>query len=181
MNRIKVQRPQVNIQEGQRLMIIELRKNNEIGELLIETETTGSWGHICYQDTEPEGICKYSGCSQGEEGDGGANMTQGCIWTPGWQLVEDTGPMAMEQLKKHQPVKWKKMERNKGWNPQVPGWLMRWPGWHVVAQLSHDGYVTEYSTQGLCNVGIANYDMCSGHNLRWDKGGPWGGVRHSQD
>jgi len=40
--------------------------------------------------------------------------------------------------------------------PQVPGWLMRWPGWHVVAQLSHDGYVTEYSTQGLCNVGIAN-------------------------
>jgi len=35
---------------GQRLMIIELRKYNEIGELLIETEMTGSWGHICYQD-----------------------------------------------------------------------------------------------------------------------------------
>ena len=31
-------------------MIIELRKYNEIKELLIETETTGSQGHICYQD-----------------------------------------------------------------------------------------------------------------------------------
>ena len=31
-------------------MIIELRKYNEIGELLIETETTGSWGQICYLD-----------------------------------------------------------------------------------------------------------------------------------
>jgi len=31
-------------------MIIKLQKYNEIGELLIETETTGSWGHICYRD-----------------------------------------------------------------------------------------------------------------------------------
>ena len=32
-------------------MIIELRKYNEVRELLIETETTGSWGHVCYWDT----------------------------------------------------------------------------------------------------------------------------------
>ena len=31
-------------------MIIELRKYNEIRELLIESKTTGLWGHICYQD-----------------------------------------------------------------------------------------------------------------------------------
>ena len=35
---------------GQRLIIIKLRKYNEVRELLIETRTTGSWGHICYQD-----------------------------------------------------------------------------------------------------------------------------------
>jgi len=27
------------------------------------------------------------------------------------------GTMAMEKLKKCEPVIWKKMERNKGWNP----------------------------------------------------------------
>jgi len=31
-------------------MLIRLKKYNEIGKLLIETGTTGSQGHICYQD-----------------------------------------------------------------------------------------------------------------------------------
>src|SRR5882724_11415430 len=31
-------------------MIIELERFNKIGELLIENGTTGSQGHICYQD-----------------------------------------------------------------------------------------------------------------------------------
>ena len=31
-------------------MIIELRKYNEIGELLIENRTTGSLAHVSYQD-----------------------------------------------------------------------------------------------------------------------------------
>ena len=35
---------------GIRLMIIELGKYNSAKELLIETRTTGSQGHICYQD-----------------------------------------------------------------------------------------------------------------------------------
>ena len=33
-----------------RLMIIELRRYNKIGELLIENGTTGFQGHICYRD-----------------------------------------------------------------------------------------------------------------------------------
>jgi len=31
-------------------MIIELERYNEIRELLIENRTTGSQGHICYQE-----------------------------------------------------------------------------------------------------------------------------------
>ena len=31
-------------------MIIELERYNKIGELLIEIGSTGSQGHICYQD-----------------------------------------------------------------------------------------------------------------------------------
>ena len=33
-------------------MIIKLGKYNESGELLIETRTTGSQGHICYWDRD---------------------------------------------------------------------------------------------------------------------------------
>ena len=35
---------------GKRLMIIELGIYNSAEELLIETRTTGSQGHICYQN-----------------------------------------------------------------------------------------------------------------------------------
>ena len=37
---------------GTRLMIIELGKYNSAEELLIETRTTGSQGHVCYQDRD---------------------------------------------------------------------------------------------------------------------------------
>ena len=50
MSKIRVQRPQVNVQEGQRLMIIKLGRYNEIGKLLIGIQTTGLWGHVCYWD-----------------------------------------------------------------------------------------------------------------------------------
>jgi len=49
VSRIEVQGPQGKIQEGKRLMLIKLRKY-KVGELLIETGTTGSQGHICYWD-----------------------------------------------------------------------------------------------------------------------------------
>ena len=35
---------------GKRLMIIELRRYNKIGELLIENRTTGSQAQVSYQD-----------------------------------------------------------------------------------------------------------------------------------
>ena len=50
MSKIEAQNPQDNVQEGQRLMIIELERYNEIRELLIEDRTTGSHGHLCYWD-----------------------------------------------------------------------------------------------------------------------------------
>ena len=50
VSRIEAQGPQGNIQEGQRLMIIELVQYNKIRDLLIENGTTGLWGHICYWD-----------------------------------------------------------------------------------------------------------------------------------
>jgi len=56
--------------------------------------------------------------------------------------------IAVEQLKKSQSaIRWRNMGRNKGWNPQYPGLLMRWPG--VVMHLSHDGHVTDYATHPL--------------------------------
>ena len=45
-----MQGPQGNVQEGKRLMIIELERYKKIGELLIEIGITGSQGHICYWD-----------------------------------------------------------------------------------------------------------------------------------
>ena len=50
MSRIEVQSPQGDVQEGQRLMIIELERYNEIRELLTEIGITGSQGHVCYWD-----------------------------------------------------------------------------------------------------------------------------------
>ena len=50
LSRIEVQGPQGNVQEGQRLMIIEPARYNKIGGLLIEVGSTGSWGYVCYQD-----------------------------------------------------------------------------------------------------------------------------------
>ena len=50
MSSIEAQSLQGDIQEGQRLMIIELERYKEIRELLIEIGITGLQGHICYWD-----------------------------------------------------------------------------------------------------------------------------------
>ena len=47
-----MQGPQDDVQEGKGLMIIELGKYNETDALLIETASTGLWGHVCYQDED---------------------------------------------------------------------------------------------------------------------------------
>jgi len=50
------QNPQDEVQEGQRLMIIELGKYNEIGEQLIEIEPQGHRDMYAI-GWRPEGIC----------------------------------------------------------------------------------------------------------------------------
>jgi len=78
------------------------------------------------------------------------NWMQGCI-----QL--DTG-LGIERRHRHngyiaiKEASACNIERNKGWNPQVPGLLTRWPGGCVVVQSSCDGHITEYSTQGLMGI-----------------------------
>ena len=70
---------------GIRLMIIKLRKYSEIGELLIENRTTGSQGHVSYQDRGQEASVTRVAVHMGE-GDGDVNRAQGCI-----QLVSESG------------------------------------------------------------------------------------------
>jgi len=64
VNRIEVQSPQGDVQEGQRFMIIELERYNEIGKLLIEIGITGLQGHICYWDGGQR-ISVTGGCLHG--------------------------------------------------------------------------------------------------------------------
>jgi len=61
---------------GIRLMIIELRKYNEIRELLIENRTTGSQAQVSYR-TSLGGICNWAAVPHGGEGDGDANQDTG--------------------------------------------------------------------------------------------------------
>ena len=52
---------------GIRLMIIELRKYNEIGELLIENRTTGSQAQVIYQDEVQEASVTRAAVCMGVE------------------------------------------------------------------------------------------------------------------
>jgi len=60
-------------------MIIELGKYNDVRELLIGINTTGLLRHVCYLDTDQEGVGNYGGCLHEEDRDGSMIMTQGCI------------------------------------------------------------------------------------------------------
>ena len=50
MSRIECRVSQNMFRRGQRLMIIELEKDNETNQLLIGHTTTGLLGHVCYWD-----------------------------------------------------------------------------------------------------------------------------------
>ena len=58
-------------------MIIKLERYNKISELLIENRTTGSQGHVCYQDGGQRVSVTMGAVHMGVEGD--ANKAQGCI------------------------------------------------------------------------------------------------------
>jgi len=71
---------------GKKLMIIKLGKNNEAEELHIETRTTGSQGHICYQDGSQRVSVARAAVHMGVEGDGDVNKGQGAYnWPSGWE------------------------------------------------------------------------------------------------
>jgi len=70
VNRIEAQGPQGDIQDGQRLMIIELGKYNETDALLIETAATGSCWHICYWDKDRKVSVTMAAVPMGKEGTG---------------------------------------------------------------------------------------------------------------
>jgi len=57
---------------------------------------------------------------------------------------------------------------------------MRWPGWHVVVQSSHDGHVTSDGAQIPWAIWVHS-NKGSGHNLGCDKGGPLGMIGHGWD
>ena len=74
MSRIEAQGPQGNIQEGQRLMIIELERYNEIG---IYREWYHRVAGTCkLSGWRLEGICNYGSCLNGGEGVRDANRAQ---------------------------------------------------------------------------------------------------------
>ena len=57
MSKIKVQRPQVNVQEGAKTYDNQTEEIQQSWRLLIGNGTTGSLGHVIYQAMGPEGIC----------------------------------------------------------------------------------------------------------------------------
>jgi len=71
---------------GIRLMIIKLGKYNSAEELLIETRTAGSQGHICYRDGDRRVSVTRGGCLHGGEGDGDANRVKGAY---NWSLSRE--------------------------------------------------------------------------------------------
>ena len=87
---------------GIRLMIIELGKYNSAEELLIETRTAGSQGHVCNQDGDWRISVTRVAVRMEEKGAGDANRVQGCI-----QLVSESGMrigthmITAQQSKKH--------------------------------------------------------------------------------
>ena len=62
VSKIEAESPQGNVQEGQRLMIIELERYNEIGGLLIEIRATGSQGCISYWDGDQRVLTMAADC-----------------------------------------------------------------------------------------------------------------------
>jgi len=98
---IEAQGPQGDVQEGKRLMIIELERYNEIGELIIQNHHRVT-GTNMLSGWRPESICNYGSCQHGEEGDGDVNMTQRCIQLAfGSGMRAGTHTTAAEQSKKH--------------------------------------------------------------------------------
>ena len=86
MSKIEDKRSLEQCSIGTRLMIIELGKYNSAEELLIETRTTGSQGHICYRDGDQRVSVTRAAVHMEEKGMG---MRTGYRGTYNWPLSRE--------------------------------------------------------------------------------------------
>src|SRR5882724_3303605 len=70
MSKIEVKESSEKCSMGIRLMIIELGNYNSAEELLIETRTIGSQGHVCYQNRNRRASVTRAAVHMGLEGTG---------------------------------------------------------------------------------------------------------------
>ena len=67
-------------------MIIELERYNKLGELLIQNRTTGSQGHVCYQDGGWRVSVTMAAVHMGVEEMGMQTGHRGAYnWPPNWE------------------------------------------------------------------------------------------------
>src|SRR5882724_11374602 len=140
---------------GIRLIIIELRKYNEIGELLIENGTAGSQAQVSYWDVVWEAsVTRVAVCMGVEE----MGMQTGHRGTYTQPLSWDQEQVCVWALQSNQKSISTPQDRNRLEEKKVGAlrsqvfWLSSLPmRWHMVAQLSHDAHVIlgcSHVTQG---------------------------------
>src|SRR5882724_6697256 len=77
---------------GKRLLIIELRKYNSAEELHIGTGTTGSQGHLCYQNGDRRASVTRAAVRMGVEGMGMRTRHKGASkWGPSQERAQRRG------------------------------------------------------------------------------------------
>src|SRR5882724_10374071 len=109
-------------------MIIELRRYNEIGELLIENGTTGSQAQVSYLDVGWEAsVTRVAVCMGVKE----MGMQTGQQGTYNWPPSQDREQVWVQALWSSQimiSIQYDKnrWENKEGWNPKVPGPLAKW-------------------------------------------------------
>ena len=130
-------------------MIIKLERYNEIRELLIENKTTGSQGHVHYQDGDWRvSVTRALVCMEVK----GMGMWTGYRGTYNQSPSQEWEQVCIGPLQSKQrsiSTQWHrnrvKIKRVGTLRPQVHqliGLLMRWHGWCMVVWSSCDGHMT---------------------------------------
>ena len=113
-------------------MMIELGKYNEIGELLIDNRTTGSQGHVGYQDGDQRvsvtGAAVHMGGRWGCEQGTGAHTISLQVGNESRYTYNCCGEIKEALACNKMVIDGKE----RGWDPQVPGPLARWPATTVA-------------------------------------------------
>src|SRR5882724_3470871 len=101
MSKIEAKRSLEQGSRGTRLMIIELRRYNEIRELLIENRTTGSLAHVGYWDGVREAYVTRVAVHIGVKEMG---MQTGHRGTHNWPLSQDQEQVHIWALQSNQKI-----------------------------------------------------------------------------